>query len=258
MADAINRLSVPFALAAGSNLALVREQFLEPMHRFGFRGEFDAFVCNGATRYRCTYADDFRVQIVREFSFRDHLGADRYQRLLDVLRSTLEHPRFRLPQSLPLMGEQITDRGSMLNFAPVGRPGERAVDEAGFRNRDAFVAFDAKAGYRSEMLLHLRKELQPIMQETGLAIALGGQTSFDIVVKGNDKTYPVRTLLQEGHSNVIYFGDALFEGGNDEAVLHLIAEWGAGKCPVSAVAVAHCAETKSRLQELGFLSNSSP
>ncbi|HXU82911.1 MAG TPA: hypothetical protein VN914_16035 [Polyangia bacterium] len=253
LAEAIKSLTAPFALAAGSNLPLVREQFIDPMHQFGFRGTYDAFVCNGATRYRCRYGNELSVDLVREFSLRDHMGADRYQGLVNVLRSTLAQERFRLPPPLKVIGEQIIDRASMLNFAPIGRPGAQAVDEAGFRNREAFVEFDKKTGYRTAMLAHLRQELRSIIEATGLVIVYGGETSFDLVIKGNDKTYPVRKLLEEGHSKVIYFGDALFEGGNDEAVMHLIAGWKDGPCPVSAIAVKNCGETKTRLQELGFL-----
>ena len=53
MADVLRALRVPFHLAAGSNLAMVEEQFLEPAYAYGIRRTLDAFVCNGSDRYRC-------------------------------------------------------------------------------------------------------------------------------------------------------------------------------------------------------------
>jgi len=91
-------------------------------------------------------------------------------------------------------------------------------------------------------------------QEKGLRVALGGQTSFDIVVQDYDKRHPLRVLLDEGFVALTYFGDALHEGGNDAAVLEFIAQWPAGEpCPVTAVHVQGWEDTLARLQDLGLI-----
>ena len=126
MADALRSLTVPFALAAGSDLALLRQQFFEPLHDFGFRGGFDAFVCNGASRYRCSYDDArFRLDAIDDFSLPQALGKDAYAGLLRVLRDALEHVSFRLPESVGIIGPQIVERGSMVNVAPRDRKSTR-------------------------------------------------------------------------------------------------------------------------------------
>ncbi len=39
--------------------------------------------------------------------------------------------------------------------------------------------------------------------------ALGGQTSFDIGIEGEDKTKPIRQLIAAGYKNIVFIGDAL-------------------------------------------------
>ena len=50
------------------------------------------------------------------------------------------------------------------------------------------------------------------------------------------------------------FGDALFEGGNDEAILHYIDRWPKDKpCPVQATRVSGWEDTRDHLKRLGFI-----
>lgn len=252
MADALRSLETPFALAAGSDLDIVQGQFFDPLARFGYRGSFVAFLCNGATEYRCTCDGTAKVELVREFRFRDHLGPEAFARLIGILEEVLETPAFRLPSSVPVVGEHIIDRGSMINFAPAGRPRGANLSGDARASRDAFVALDGREGYRAKLLAHLKERFREFAA-LDLVVTLGGQTSFDIVVKGNDKSAAVRKLIEAGKTDIIYFGDALFDGGNDGAVLDFIAEWKTPPCPARAVQVEGWQETLARLKELGFV-----
>jgi hydroxymethylpyrimidine pyrophosphatase-like HAD family hydrolase len=253
VAAAMGRLTVPFALAAGSNLEIVFDQFLKPLHGFGYRGSFDAFLCNGATRYHCECAGEVDVKVVDDFSIGEALGPALHA-VLQVLEQSLSRPEFQLPPGLSVIGERIIDRKSMINLAPIGRPRSSALSDEARRNRDAFVEFDTQTGYRKRYLDYLRSELAPISGDKNLVVTYGGQTSFDIVIRGRDKTFPVRMLLEAGFSEVFYFGDALFEGGNDAAVLTMIEEWtGSSPCPVKAVQVDGPDDTLRHLRALGLL-----
>ncbi len=247
MAAVLTTLPCQFHVAAGSNLALVMEQLVAPLHEFGFRGTFDAFVCNGADRHRCRVDTTVSIECLREFDFARHLGPDDLTVLLRTLQALLAVPEFMLPEHIPIAGPQIINRGSMINLAPIGRPAR--MDEAAFRSRRLFVAFDQATDFRRRMLEQARMALAPLIERRHLRITLGGETSFDIVVAGNDKTYPLRTLLGEGARSVTYFGDALFEGGNDAVVLEFIARQGAS-APVSAVSVAGWEDTLAHLLRL--------
>jgi hypothetical protein len=184
-------------------LLLIAEQLLTPLQAFGFRGAFEAFVCNGADRYRCTFDDTVRIDALRTFDMRRYLGDADFEALLQVFHRALAMPEFQLPASaVAIIGERIEDRGSMINLSPSGRP--PATSPEAYRNRDAFVRFDAASGYRRRLLDYLSGELAGLCTEKGLRITLGGQTSFDVVIDGNDKRYPLGTLLREGYTSLTY------------------------------------------------------
>ena len=253
MADILKGLEIPFFLVTGSDLPLIKDQFFKPLHEFGFRSEFDAFLCNGATRYRCKFSDTFSIETIRDFDFQNYLGDDNFEFMLSVIEDTLKMEEFKLPPPMAVIGKQITFRHSMVNVAPIGRPEGKLTAEA-YNNRDELVKHDIKTGFRRKMLAHLNARLTRLREEKKLFISLGGETSFDIVIEGNDKSYAIHTLLNEGFEELIFFGDALFEGGNDEAILHYINKWPKDKqCPVQAIPVSNWKETIEYLNKMGFI-----
>jgi phosphomannomutase len=247
MADTLKVLEQHFVLAAGSDLPLVRDQFLQPLHDFGYRGELDAFLCNGASRYHCVFAESLDVKCVDEFSLQAHLGEGGFRQLMELLERVLHASEFLLPDSVEIVGTRIVDRGSMLNLAPSGRPPGKLAPTAQ-RSREAFVKFDNATGYRRRLLVWLRTEVDRLLPGNDLTISYGGETSFDIVVRGREKTYPVRCLLKEGFDRVTYVGDALFPGGNDAAVKDFVETWQEGPCPVRVVQVENWEQTLSLLR----------
>jgi phosphomannomutase len=244
MVDILSALICPFGVAAGSHMPLLLPQFFDPLYELGFRGQFDAFVSNGAIQYRADYAREPKLNLVDEFDIRRHLGEEDYAFLVRNLAEVLDMPEFRLPSGLADNPDRIAFRGSMVNCSPIGRPlieGEQAQ-----RNRARFVQLDHEEQYRSRMGDLLRARLAPLMGQRQLTIALGGQTSFDIGVEGQDKAKAVKVLLGSGFERVVFFGDALFEGGNDAPIQHL-----ANRIPsqVEAVAVESWQDTVDQLKK---------
>jgi hydroxymethylpyrimidine pyrophosphatase-like HAD family hydrolase len=253
MADALARLQLRFHVAAGSDLALIESQFLNPLWDFGCRRDFEAFLSNGASHYHCPFRERYAVELVEEFNFRRHLGEAGYARLLTVLEAALRLKDFELPASVGVMGRQIIDRGSMLNFAPSGRI-QGDLSEEVLANRRAFVIFDEQTGYRRRLLTHLTAELSSLIQEKQLWIMLGGQTSFDVVIRGKEKTHAVRTLLRWGVSRIVFLGDALFDGGNDSVILDFIKDWNQpSACPLTAIRVEGWEHTIEVFKHQGWL-----
>lgn len=253
MALALGKLTVPFHVAAGSHRELVEPQFLKPLHDFGFRRDFEAFLNNGASHYHCPFSDRFAVEEKDEFHFQRHLGEADYASLVATLERALAEAEFRLPPQVCVIGEQIVDRVSMLNFCPIGRPAG-ALTARARRNRDEFAAFDRASGYRRKMLSYLERELKDTMGSKGLLIMYGGQTSFDLVIDGQDKTKGVRTLLSMGARRVVFIGDALYEGGNDSVIIRFIEQWrGSSPCPLTAVPVESWQDTIEKLRDHGWL-----
>jgi hydroxymethylpyrimidine pyrophosphatase-like HAD family hydrolase len=253
MAAALRGLRVPFHVAAGSDLPLVGPQFLEPLWEAGFRGGFEAFVSNGAAHYRCDYAHELMITKQSEFDLRRHFGDEDFGRLLAAVEEVLDSPGFALTPPLAVIGERLVNRGGMLNVTPIGRPAGELSEEAR-RNREIFAGFDRASRYRRRMLEVFQERLAWAVEDRALRMMLGGETSFDFVVGEMDKTNAVRSLLAMGVERVVFIGDALFAGGNDEVIADYIAAWpGQEPCPVEAVPVASWEETVQLFRDRGWL-----
>lgn len=250
MADALKALNIPFNVAAGSDRPLVEPQFLQPLWDFGYRRKFEAFVDNGATQLTCDFTAEYKIDEVFKFSFADHLGAEANQLLWDTLKDLDNVEEFKLADNLKVIGERFTDRGSMLNYAPIGRT--KVITDEALQNRNDFVAFDKSTGYRKKIMEYLVGKLGHVMEEKGLNILFGGETSFDINIRGKDKTLPVRKFLEAGYQKVAFMGDALFDGGNDSVVQDLVDNW-EGDCPVEAIPVKSWEHSIEVFKERGWL-----
>jgi hydroxymethylpyrimidine pyrophosphatase-like HAD family hydrolase len=253
MAEALKKLIVPFHVAAGSDLVLVEPQFLRPLWDFGFRKDFEAFVSNGAAHFRCSFSRAYAVEKIGEFDFGRSLGPENYALLIQVLEDILSAEEFKLPDSVWVMGERIMDRGSMLNFSTIGRAKGNLTDEAR-ENRDRFARFDKATNYRRKILAHLNDKLAKLVREKKLRIMLGGETSFDLVIEGKDKTNAVRGLLDHGYKRVVFLGDALFPGGNDSVITDFINNWNApDPCPLTAIPVEGWLDTIRVFHDQGWI-----
>lgn len=99
-------------------------------------------------------------------------------------------------------GDQIEDRGSQITFSALGQkaPLEEKKD------------WDNDFAKRKKVKTILDKSLKEF------SITMGGATSIDITKPGIDKAYGIHKLhevLGIKISDMIFIGDALFEGGND-------------------------------------------
>ncbi|MBU0995749.1 MAG: hypothetical protein KJ737_24915 [Proteobacteria bacterium] len=255
MVRIIDRLCVPFSVAAGSHLPLLKKQFFEPLFQYGYRKKFNAFLSNGAIQYLCDFSEGLSVLPVKSFNIREFLGESDYRFLIDTLEKTLDLSEFKLPGSLKVFDNTIVFRDSMVNFVPIGRLKVEGPEAQ--TNRNNFVAFDnkdRKNGYRLDVMAHLNRELAPLIEKKGLKITLGGQTSFDIGIVGKDKTNAVTTLFESGVERVVFFGDALFEGGNDYAIREFEKTWPADSPhKIETVHVHSYKDTIDQLRQFGFL-----
>lgn len=254
MAEALKNLRVPWHVAAGSSLDLVTPQFLQPLWDFGCRRDFDAFVSNGSAHFRCPFSRHFSIDEVSVFDFERHLGSDGFTRVLTELRAMLDSEEFALPKTITVLGAQIGNRGSMVNCVPIGRPAKASLDDDALRNREAFAAFDMSTGYRRRVIDHLNERLAKIISAGNLRIMLGGETSFDLVIEGKDKTNAVTTLNEAGCEEIVFIGDALFPGGNDAVITDFIDRWDSdAACPVRAIQVEGWEHTLAELTKNGWL-----
>ncbi len=102
-------------------------------------------------------------------------------------------------------GDIVEDRGSQITISALGQGAPLSVKEK----------WDPNQTKRTKMISALKKQIPQF------EIRMGGTTSIDITQKGLDKAYAmgkIKALLKVKDEDVIYVGDALYKGGNDEAV----------------------------------------
>ena len=125
-------------------------------------------------------------------------------------------------------GDLVEDRGSQMNFSALGQ-------KAAVEPKEKWDPDNSKRIRIVEIL----KELLP-----NFAFHIGGTTSIEVTRPGVDKAYGLRKFSQSSgitFDKMLYFGDKLFEGGNDAPVLTL---------GIECLAVKGPEETKVAIREL--------
>ena len=103
----------------------------------------------------------------------------------------------------------LQDRGSQMSFSFLGHNADIVKKKA----------FDPKGEFRREALKNIP------FNSMILECRIGGTTCFDYTYQGYNKGRNIKKLIEHlgwNKDECIYFGDALFEGGNDETVLGVI------------------------------------
>jgi len=106
------------------------------------------------------------------------------------------------------------------------------------KERDSFEAYDLEHNIRNTMVKDLREKFSHM----GLVFSIGGQISFDVFPEGWDKRYAIKHLENEQISNIYFFGDKTFKGGNDYEIY--------SDPRTKGYSVTSPAETRARLCEL--------
>jgi len=125
-------------------------------------------------------------------------------------------------------GDRVEDRGSQITFSGLGQIAPLA----------AKTAWDPDFVKRKRLQASLRRMLPD------LSVNIGGSTSIDITRQGIDKAYGMRKLAEHTgipFSAMLFFGDAIYPGGNDDPVR---------EAGIDSVAVRDVAETNTAILAL--------
>jgi len=164
--------------------------------------EIDYFPCNGTKSYK--YA---RGKVNPEMVYENHmieaLGKEKYNNIIYELASF----QCRLRNSdyaskIPLTGNFIDCRGSMINWCPIGRNASR-------NERALWEELDNAHNIRINIL----ENFFNIETFEGLTVKLGGSTSFDIFPEGWNKTFVLSNFADS--DEIYFFGDRCEGQGND-------------------------------------------
>ncbi len=121
---------------------------------------------------------------------------------IDRLKTVIDH-------EINPLWSPIEDRGSQITFSPIGNTAPVEVK----------MAYDPDRKKRDALLLAV-----PFIS-ADLVVKIGGSTSFDYIHKDRHKGTNVQKLIDcKGwdKEDCVYFGDGLYPGGNDEAVIGVI------------------------------------
>ncbi|MDA1079217.1 MAG: HAD-IIB family hydrolase [bacterium] len=120
-------------------------------------------------------------------------------------------------------GDIIENRETQITFSALGQKAPLALKEA----------WDPDQKIRHRMIEFMKEQL------SNLDIKIGGTTSIDVTKAGINKAFGVKKLMEHyglGVQEVLFVGDALFEGGNDKPVSDM------GVLSVQVNSVTECEE----------------
>lgn len=109
----------------------------------------------------------------------------------------------------------IEDRDSQIAYSLIGH----------HEDSEKKKAFDPLHTKRLTLLSEMADDVQ-LLREAGVEVRSGGTTVLDFFELGKNKGFNVAAFIRELQWNThecLYFGDALFPGGNDETVIGVIS-----------------------------------
>ena len=160
-----------------------------------------------------------------ELAYAERLSDAERTRIVEELEAAVSALGFIGDES---WGPKIEDRGTQLTFSGLGQDAPLAAKRA----------WDPDFAKRKL----LQQRLGPRLP--GFAVRVGGSTSVDITRIGVDKAYGLRKLAEASAvsiADMIFVGDALYEGGNDAPVK---------TTGVDTVAVRDITETKRVIETI--------
>ena len=109
----------------------------------------------------------------------------------------------------------VVDRGCQIAYSLIGHHEDIQKKEQ----------FDPDFKKRKDLLNTFKTELAVLQREVNVDVLLGGTTNLDFIEAGKNKGFNVKALIEHmgwDARSCVYFGDALFPGGNDETVRGVI------------------------------------
>lgn len=191
-------------IVTGSDYDYVKEQLSHLIDDHSIRYCLHILPCNGTKWYAPPMDNESYHSLVHSVSMEEEIGKKNYRKLLALL--TRLQAEAGMEYDIPLSGNFVSARGSMVNWCPIGR-------NANDKQRKKFKKFDKEWSFRKQFLSRLGNEISDIGLYDEITVKLGGDTSFDIYPTGWDKTYALRHF---GGQNVWFVGDrARSPKGND-------------------------------------------
>ncbi len=187
MYEFLSSLSEDIIVVSGSSIEQMPHQLGDlRSYRLGQNGNH-AVAPDGTELWYTPLDEHHRTEIL------DHINE-----VIEILEHELNHD-----------WAPIEDRGAQITFSPIGNTAPVDIKKAYDPDRSKRLSLLEKIPFASEDLI----------------VKIGGSTSLDYLHKDRHKGTNVARLIEFMNWNkdeCIYFGDGLYPGGNDEAVIGVI------------------------------------
>lgn len=134
--------------------------------------------------------------------YEEKLSQKERANIVEAFNEAISESGFDLSDSY---GDVIEDRGSQVTFSGRGQQAPLEVKEM----------WDPDQSKRRKLITILEKKIPKFN------LKIGGISSIDVTRAGVDKAYAIgkiKEILHVTDDDIIFVGDALYKGGNDEAV----------------------------------------
>lgn len=201
---------------SGSGMEYIKEQLWSALNDPIIRNNSHILPCNG-TEYTIPVDSKNVLDFQRVYaaSMQQKLGEIEFRKVMKII-CKLQAQILEEEFDIPLTGNFVQNRISMINWCPIGR-------NADSFERKEFEALDKLYRIRNMYLEFLTKELNE--QQIEVVTKLGGNTSFDIYPPGWDKTFALRHFNKE-HWKFWFVGDRCGINGNDYELFTLLKDKG--------------------------------
>ncbi len=185
------------SIASGGKLELLQSQVVEQLPKEAKKENLYLQPTSASALY--TYTDG-----TWSIVYKEEIPETAAERIRIAIEEAMEETGL-IDLSIPSYGERIEYRGSQVTLSALGQ--KAPIDEK--------VAWDPERIKRPIIAAAIAKRIPEFDVRTG------GATSFDITQPGINKAFGIRRLseyLSIPIDDMLYVGDALFPGGNDEVV----------------------------------------
>lgn len=188
---------MPLCIMTGRRFQEVQREFLAPFAASPDAERFYLMTSGGSKGFRYEHG-----------VWSELFSHDLSQTQRDEIRRAIEETisETNVLEGIPCYGERYVDKGTMLTFAMLGYPVPA----------DAKRSWDPGNARRKKFWETLSPKLP------AYDVYMGGLSAIDVTLKGVNKASGVRWLsehLNVAPQDMLYVGDALFEGGNDAVVI---------------------------------------
>ncbi len=179
------------AIISGGDWPQFEKQVLDHLQKKPLLKKLSILPTSGTKYYQ--FKNDWEQLYAEKFTDGER------KKILDSLNGAIKEAGIEIKKT---WGDQIEDRGSQITFSALGQ--KAPLEEKKGWDDDFYK--------RKKIVKPLEKSLK------GFSIGMGGTTSIDITKPGIDKAYGINKLkeiLDIEIPEMLFVGDALFEGGND-------------------------------------------